>query len=160
MKINGKTPVKNTDFIVLPRPDEDIVITAEAVLSYDEFDKICPKPVPPTIKRPGDKGEYVDFNDQQYKDRFDDWCTRRSNWFYITALKPSKNLQWDTVDPLDPETWGNWEVEMREAYFSDREMILVSNLCTRVSSMDDVALEAAKTRFISGTKSKEESQSP
>ena len=48
MKIGGveiKGP--HEELLILPRPDENIIIRAKAVMDMDVFDKLCPEPKPP-----------------------------------------------------------------------------------------------------------------
>jgi hypothetical protein len=78
MKINGeeiKGP--NTELIVIPRSNGNpIVFKAQAILDFDDFDKLCPRPKPPqTIKR----GEGVVSNpeDPIFKRNLEIWGTKR-----------------------------------------------------------------------------------
>lgn len=152
MKIKGRSfTAPNTEILALPRPDGDVVFVAQGVLSFKEFDTICPEPEAPMITPPTNVGTpYRDLKDPKYVARIEQHLERRNNWFVLESLKTTPDLVWEKVDPKDPETWANWRTELEEACFTELEIARIQYLCNSVNSMSDIALEAARQRFIAG----------
>jgi len=149
MKINGKRPQRNRDIFVIPRgQDEDLVFFLEAVLSYDEFDSICPPPAPPVLQFPGDVKSRPDYADKAYIERTIEHSELRQAWTMIETLSPTENLEWETVDPLKPETWKNWEKEFQEAGISQAERMQLMLAVLSINGLDGERLEKAKDDFL------------
>lgn len=157
MKINGKKLDKiNQDVLVIPRPEGDVVFIAQGVLSYKEFETICPIPEAPMVSPAENKGApYRDLKDPKFVALYNQHFQRKNDWFVIESLKASKDLEWETVDSRDPDTWGNWKKELEEAFFTENEIFKIYQLCLSVNSMDDGMLQAARDRFIAGTTAKQ-----
>lgn len=151
MKINGRTFDKpHSDFIVFPRAGGDVAFVAQAVLSFAEFDKICPIPKAPLITPAGDGAAYHDLKDEVFVAQFERHLVRKNAWFYLKSLAATPNLTWDTVDPADPDTWENWRSELSAAFFTENEIMQIQQLCGAVNSMNQDAMDAARARFIAG----------
>src|SRR5216684_11348 len=119
MKIKGRS-IKgpNRDFVVIPRPkgpdgeNQDIVFEAEAVLDYGDFEKLCPVPMPPIVTRPGNiQSENVE--DPDYKKKLAQHNRQRYDWMVLQSLQITEGLEWEQVKADDPETWSNYEAELR-----------------------------------------------
>jgi len=98
---NDKGEPDNIDFI------------CGAVLDYTEFEKLCPQPKAP-LKMNIKTGENTVLpNDPAFRKKLNDWSDLRIAWMCIQSLKATPDLEWDTVKYDDPETWLNWESELR-----------------------------------------------
>jgi hypothetical protein len=154
MKINGRvidTPC--TEVLVLPRLDGDIVIKAKAVLDTNEFDALCPPPQAPVVMRAGGKFE-SDTSDSWYKQETVKRNTLRYHYICLCSLADS-NIEWDTVDMNDPQTWGNWNEDLRKAGFSAVEVDRVINCILQANSLDEQKLKDAREAFLRGQGSKQ-----
>jgi hypothetical protein len=116
VKIKGKkipppSPVK----IILFREDGPIVLTAQAILDTSEFDKLCPLPKAPLIMVPG-KPNQTDQNDPEYKETLFQHIKKRQAWEIITSLGATEGLEWEIVNPQDPETWLKYEEDLKGCF--------------------------------------------
>ena len=112
MKISGIDPttLPTEVFLVLPRGDQEIVLRARPVPSMEEFEALCPRPIPPgKMTRDG----WVPLaDDPTYQQVMAEWGQKRLGYMIVKSLEPSK-IEWDTVKPADPSTWKNWSADLR-----------------------------------------------
>lgn len=154
MRLKGKTFTgPNTKIVAFPRPNEDAVFILQAVLNYDEFDKIVPRPVPPVIAPAGENKELPinDLKDPKFREQMKVYAEYRIAWYMLQSLKATPGLEWDTVKSDDPETWPNWRKELKDAFFSDNEIAILEQTSVEVNSLDEELLEKARNRFTAGT---------
>ena|SRR6516164_7361632 len=150
MKIKGrKISGPNVEVIVIPRPDGDIVLKAQAILDHEPFRQLCPEPKPPKRIERG-KGEVLNIEDPQYKKAIEWHNKARIDWLIITSLRATEDLEWETVDYAKPETWRNHEKELRESGFSEYELVRISNAVFAANGLDDTKIEQARERFLAG----------
>lgn len=148
MKYKGKKiEGRNADILVLEKGGEQIVFKAEALMNYKEFDKICPTPEPPERLLPGGIRKKNE-RDPKYIKAMDDYAEYRVNYMMLKSLQATKDLEWETVDIIKPETYGNWQIELEQAGFSEIERMRIMQLCTRVNALDDNMLDEAKESFL------------
>jgi hypothetical protein len=149
MRIAGKKLSEpNIEILVLPRGEgESIIFKAKAVLNMDEFDKAHPQPSPPSkIARGGKKVE--DPDNALYKKKLTDHNKRRIGYMIIKSLEATEGLEWDTVDITDPNTWGNYDKELRDSGFSDVEVMRIIQLVMQANCLDEGRLEEARESFL------------
>lgn len=146
MKVNG-VPVTAPpeEILVLPRPDGDLVFRAKALPNWDEFHKLCKEPEPPKIKTKD--GVQEDFNDPNYKSAYVGYCSKQNAYLVIKSLEPS-NIEWDKVDPTNPNTWSNWLEEMQAAGLTAKEGERIVQLCWDANCLNEAKLEAARKAFL------------
>lgn len=148
MKINGKKLSEtNRETVVLPRPNGDLVFVAAAVLNTDEFDALVPEPKPPFIRRPGKEEAEPDFSDKEYRMKIVKRMQSQTIWLIIKSLGATPNLEWESVDPLKPETWDKLDEEFTASGINNVERGLIYSAVMRANSLDEKYLEKAKTRF-------------
>ena len=152
MKIGGKlVSGPKRDFIIFDRTDENgepyyIQFKAEAVLNYDEFDKLCPEPAPPSKMIRG--GEIVqNIEDSSYKESIRQRGEQWWSWLVIKSLSPS-NIEWDTVEYANSATWQNYKSDLSKAGFSRIEINRIENLVLEINSIDEKKLHEARERFL------------
>ena len=107
MKIAGrKIEGPNVEVLVLPRGDgEPLVFKAQAVLDYEPFDQICPRPRPPVIVKRGGVRE-VNPEDPNFKAAIQSWGRKRVAWIVLTSLRGGMpELEWEKVDYGNSNTW-------------------------------------------------------
>lgn len=141
-----KVERSRTDVVVIPRQTGDIIISAAAVTNYDDFEKLCPLPKPPEIIRKGGERS-VDPNDPDYENSMQEWGKKRFYYMIIQSLSVTEDLEWEKVDPSDPDTWENVDAELQEA-FSDLEFSKIVSLVTKVNGLDEDAIEKATKDFL------------
>lgn len=147
MKINGiefKGP--NVEIIPIMRNGEAVILKAQAVLDYEEFDKLCQRPQPPSVMLPGGKSS-IDLNDKQYVAALLQWQEQRAAWLYLKSLSATEGLEWETIDITKPETWENFDNELRLA-FTDAERMRIINGIMNAQGFDSDKVEEARKRFL------------
>lgn len=148
MKLNGKTLSEiNTEILVFPRGSGDIVLKFAAVLDLDEFDKLVPDPKPPIITRPKEGTSEPDFADKDYQKKKQERYKKYTTWLSLKTLSATEGLVWDTIDINKPETWDNFENELKSAGFNNSERVRIINTVFEINSLSDDKMEKAKLRF-------------
>lgn len=148
MRIKGKTITPPDPVIVaLPRKDEDIIFTCGPVLDYEEFEALYPAPKPPLVMRPG-KANYSDTEDPEFLRAMEIYAERKTDWMILKSLSYTEDLEWDTVDMKDPNTWANYRQEM-EAVLTAHEVDLVIQGCFEANFPSENAQKQALERFMS-----------
>lgn len=150
MKLAGrKISGPNVETIVFPRGDGDpIVLKAQAILDYEPFDQLCPKPKPPTIMKKGGVRE-SNPEDPRYRDALHEWGRKRLCWIVLTSLRlGTPELEWETVDYGDPNTWTNFEDELKESGFSEIEVGRINRGVMIANALDDDKLDEARNAFL------------
>lgn len=148
MKFRGKTlGERNADVLVLFRGSKRIVIKAEAVESYEEFDALVSVPIPPEKILPGGKKER-NTKDSDFIKAREEYASQKTDWLIITSLRATKDIEWERVKYDEPATWSEWEPELREAGFIEIECMRIVQLVTEVNSLDDDMLDQARQDFL------------
>ena len=135
--------------LVFPRRDGEIVFNAACVTDYAKFDSLCPAPKPPMLIKPG-KEAIPDYADASFKDAQNVWGARKLHWMVLESLKASQDVAWETVDENNPETWGNYQTELKESGFSDPEIMRIVNLVIDACGLDQSKIDEATERFLAG----------
>jgi hypothetical protein len=148
MLINGrKIEGPNVEVLVLPRSDGDLVFKAQAVLNYDEFEKICPKPLPPMGKRPGEKEPRPLENDPGYVAAMRKYGEQKIQWMILKSLEATSGLVWESIDMSKPETWGNLESELQAAGINQIENSRILDAVMTANSLNQDKIDEARERF-------------
>jgi hypothetical protein len=149
MRIKGKE-IKgpNIELIVIPRgDDEPIVLKAQAVLDFAEFDKFVPQPIPPSIRKPG--GEVSrDLKDKGYVAQQRDYLEKQSLFMMIKSIMATDGLEFSKIKLEEPDTWNKFEEEFREAGFSFIEINKITSGIMIANCLNEAKLEEARKRFI------------
>jgi hypothetical protein len=148
MKLNGKKiEGPNIEIVVIPRGDgDDIVFKAKAVLEMAEYNKLYPIPEPPTVMRPGGKMS-KDFEDKTYIQAITQYSSNQTHWMILQSLKATEGLEWETVDMADPNTWANYQTELKESGFNVQEINKIIDGVLAANCLDEKKIEAARNRF-------------
>lgn len=149
MKIHGKKiEGPNIEIIPIPRAmGEDIIFKAQAVLDMGPFESMCPTPVPPMKKLAS--GENIpNLQDKGYLRSIENLATKRLAWIVLTSLQATEDLEWETVDLSDHNTWGLFRKELRDSGFSDIEINRIVAGCISANALNDDKIEAARERFL------------
>jgi len=155
MKYKGKkVEGKNVEIIPIKRPEGDIIFIAEAVSNWDEFEKLLPEPTPPVVIKPG--GQRVsDYTDKKFIKSVEEHARARTQWIVLKSLEATKDLEWETVDINKPETWLNYEKELKDSNFSIIEIGRIIRGVMVANSLDEDMIDAAKADFLATREEKE-----
>lgn len=150
MKINGKKiEGSNVEICVIPRGEdkEPIVFRCQAVLDIEPFDQLCPAPKPPIILRPGGK-RVTDTENSKYKFQLGQHNAKRMGYLILKSLEATEGLEWETISLSDPDTWNNYEKELKDSGFSNIEIMRIINTCMAANCLDEARLERAREDFL------------
>jgi len=148
MKIGGVTVTPPAiDFIILERPDTPLVIQAQALDSYDEFNALCPPPEPPT--KLTKEGRVTDSDEPGYLSLIQNWMEQRAAYMVVKCLAPSQ-IEWDTVRLSSSKTWKNYEQDLRKAGVTAIEFNRIQQLILDINSLNEEKLTQAREVFRRG----------
>jgi hypothetical protein len=149
MKIQGKKiEGSNIELCIIPRGEnEPIVFKCQAVLDMEDFDRVCPLPKAPLLLKPGGK-RVLDENDPKFILARDTHSTKRVAFIILKSLEATEGLEWETVKMGDPDTWVNYEKELKASGFSQIEIIRLINTCMSANCLNEARLEKARDDFL------------
>lgn len=149
MKIGGVDPstLPNKIPLVLPRGDTQIVFWAQGIPDFDEFNKLCPEPVPPMKVTP--RGPEPDVQAGGYVASMAEYNKRFSAYLVVRSLAPSE-IEWDTVDMDQPGSWDNWREDLKNSGFIQAELNQIQALVYEANALDTNKLETARANFLAG----------
>jgi hypothetical protein len=148
MKIKGKDIEKPAEqVVVFPRQNEDIIFKAKPVTNYEDFDKLCPTPQPESIMKPGGVIS-EDIESPKYKKAMDDWATKKMHWMVLKSLEATDDLEWDTVDMSDPETYENYMKELEEAGITGVEANKLMEIIQDACGLNQDKIDEATRTFL------------
>lgn len=148
MKIGGREVTRAEEVLVLPRPQsDDIVIRARSVAINDEFEALCPMPIPPSVRTKNGKRE--DLEDESYLKAVERRDNLRWDYMILRSLEPSE-IEWETVDLDKPNTWSGWKKELLDAGLSDIEIGRIQAAVMSACSLDEDKLKEARDSFLLG----------
>jgi len=148
MKIAGKK-ISGPAIEIIPiiRGDEEIILKAQAVLDYDEFYQICPIPKPPEVVLPGGERR-SEIENPDYKKKLTEHSNKKYAWMILKSLAATPSLEWETVDLSKPETWENYEKELKDSGFTEQEIFRIIQTVVNVQGLDNKKIEEARKRFL------------
>lgn len=116
MKFNGKNiPAPPTVPASIYRGTEELVFQFGAIMDDAEFDKLVPVPEPPKIILTGG-GSKLDYQDKTFLKAKERRTKLRGLWSFWKSISATEGLEFEGVDPQDPDTWENMEKELAEAF--------------------------------------------
>ena len=155
MKINGITvTTPKPSVLVLPHNGRDLIIKARYVTNQelDELDKILPEPKPPTkqvVDSNGKLGPAIpDLTNEKYQEQLTKYHSQRMAWVYIKSLEATENMEWDTVNINDPETWENWHTDLERSGLPASYTIHISRLVTDTQGWNSERIDEATQNFL------------
>jgi hypothetical protein len=147
MKVNGVTAQPRArEVLVFERPATgDIAFEFRQVNSQDleDLEILCPRPpAPGQFTR---EGFVADEKDKGFQKTLKIWRNQRNAFVYIRSLEPS-NIEWDSVNEDDCNTWLNFEKDIR-AVLSPFEVGQLVAALDGINSLSEARLEAARQAF-------------
>lgn len=149
MKYRGEDIKKpEEEVLVIPVGDDKIILKFATVVDFSEFDKLVAEPNP--VKRVHAKTcVTVEVPDHpEYLAALNDYSTKRLNWMILESLKATPDLEFETVDSQDPDTWGNWQEEFKAAGFSQVVMAKVLDKVITVCGLNSEMIDKATSDFL------------
>ena len=150
MIIQGEKVTADDEVVlVLPRQKKDIIFKARHVSSYDDFDKICPEPIP---RKKRDKAGVIinDVKNKKYKKDAMVWGDRRVSWLVLTSLQATEGLEWETVEMDKPETWENYRKELNDSGISQMEQNMIFDAVLTACGFNEAKIKQATEDFLAG----------
>lgn len=150
MKIHGKKIDRpEIGVVAIPRRDGDLIFMAQPVTEFEDFLKLCPMPLPPTITRKGGAQAH-DVEDKDYKAAMDVWATQRTDWMIIKSLQATETLEWETVNLSDCSTWKNYQKEFEGSGLTSIEINSIVQIVIDACGLNQKKIDEATKRFLAG----------
>lgn len=146
--IEGDLASPNEDVLVLPRRNTQIVITARAFKSLEQFEEHVKKPDPKKVFQKG-KGWLPNLKDKTYLNQMERYGKLRVAYYVVKSLEPS-NIEWPNLDTEDLTTWDKWEEDFLASGFTQHECNLILGLCLSVNNLDERKMEQSRDLFVLG----------
>jgi hypothetical protein len=149
MKLKGRE-IKgpNVEMVVIPRgEDDELVFKCCAVLDYTLFDELVSEPKPPITRKPGQASK-PDTNNKKFQEEMSAYAEKRMQYMMLKSLEATEDLVWDTVNMNDPETWGNYLEEMRQAGLTEIEIGKLFSGMMSANCLNEAKIEEARQRFL------------
>lgn len=148
MRIEGnQLGEPHVELIVIPMKDQNVVFKATAVLDFSDFDRLVPEPKMPT-KHVRGKGEVPNEDSQSYKKLKEDYAKKRIAFMVLKSLQATPGLTWDTVDMENPDTWQNYEEELKKAGLGEYARAFVLKGVIQANHLDEERLTEARESFL------------
>jgi len=148
MKLKGKKIAgANYEWIIIPRPDGDLVFKAQAVLDMKPFTDTVQEPKPPKVLLPGGERR-EEYNDTRYKEAIKQYQEMRYAYMILKSLEVTPELEWETVDINKPETWLNWQTELKASGFNSTEINIIQYGVASANCLNQDKLDEARNRFL------------
>ena len=149
MLLRGKRlSVPKIEIIVIPRNGEDdVIFKAQAIRSFDDFERLCPEPKPPSMIKRGE-GVVQNTEDPSYKKAMEAHGQRRIDWTIIESLKATEELVWEQVKPEDSSTWHLYKQELRDSGFGEYELRRIINGVMVANCLDEDKINEARKAFL------------
>ena len=159
LRIGGQVIDKPSEEVcVLSRTNgDDINIIARAVLSMEDFDQYVPRPTAGKAWSK-DKGHHELTDTPQFKKDMETYGEKRFALMAIKSLEPS-NIEWQTVELDDPNTWTNWTQDLKDAKLSEVEINRIIVCVMQANSLDENKLKEARATFLDGLEAQAKSSS-
>ena len=161
MKINGRSmgDQPNEVPVVLPRPEVfneeiedwengDLSFICKAVTSFDQLAELLPEPQPPVAIGKGNEKVY-NKKDPGYKAQMHQYNLKQLAYIVIESLRDA-DLEWDTVELENPQTWLNYVNDFKSAGLNMIEINKICQGCMEANALDEEKLDKARKLFQRG----------
>lgn len=150
MKMPGlDKPEPNTRILVFKRPaGKWLTFTVKAVERFDEFQKLCPTKKPGWEMDASGKKTYQT-NTPEYQKYLAAQNKKFEDWLIIESITEPSQIEWDTVDRSNPETYANWETEFIQMGISAGERRRIQMAVEEINNITDQSLQDTAADFLS-----------
>lgn len=147
MKMQGEAVEFVDEVVVIPLGGKEYVFKARPVIDFEPYELLFPRPEVPIKVLPGPKEE-PDPDNKDFVKALEDWASNRTAWMFLKSLEATEDLVWETVDMDKPDTWGNFEAELRETGFSDLHVMRIFEIITTACGLNQDKINEATKRFL------------
>lgn len=135
-----------TDVKITRRDGTTLEFKFQAVEDMNAFEKLYPQPSPPWIKNNKGQVKYQ-HDDPKHQEAMTDWARKRMLWLILKSMEATKDLEWESVDINDPDTYDLFEDELKEAGLNQVEVNKLSMAALEANSLTDAMIENAQQDF-------------
>lgn len=155
MKIKGNKIIAcNIYTVVIPKADQSYVFKIGPA-NMNDFDNLCPRPKPPNKIVAGSDDPIKDVNNPKFKEDLDDYAKRRMSFMFMSSISHTEDLEFDTVDMSDPNTWDNYSEELKEAGFTEGEIIHLLHKVVTANGLNNEIIDKATDDFLASMRQKD-----
>lgn len=132
MKFNGtRISAPKPVTVKFYREEGELEFVCKAILDFEDFEKLVPEPEPPVFVPTGPNAgvRRKDYNNPAYLEAKNKRNKLKARYVFLYSIKDTPNLEFEHLDPLDPDTWDKIEEEFSS--FTPQE---VSKLYEAVNS--------------------------
>lgn len=158
----------NVELVIFPRTiineqgvpvREDIILQAQAVLDYKEFNDLVPEPKMRVklVNKGGKVNKVDDLENKEYLIEKEKYAQLHVCWLVLKSLEVNSDLTWDSVDLTKPETWPLWEKEFTDAGFSQIEKSRLIQAVMSANGLDEDRVKEARDNFLASRPAQEQS---
>ena len=136
--------------IIIPiiRGDEEVIFQASCLTDFGDLEKVLVEPKPPTRMMRGEITPSPVMNDPKYLKDIESHSGKRLSWMIAKSLLATEGLTWDTVDFTNPETFGNYEQELRDSGFNEFQIMQIVRGCMEANGLSSERVVEARKRFL------------
>lgn len=147
MKLRGKTPSPPKPVEVpIFREGDSFVFVCGPVMDDTPFDDLVPQPKLVKKLVQGTTDYVPDPTHKESQARMAKYNRQYADWKFLTSLNFTPELEWDSIDMTNPETWRNYEEELR-AFLTEGELADVINGVHKANHPTDETRQAALESF-------------
>jgi len=149
MKIAGIDLGQPSDVIIpIIRGEQEVIFKAACIVNMDELDKILIEPKPPQRMMRGETVATSVFDDPKYIKEMNVFSKRRIAWMVAKSLLATDNLEWETVDLQNPETFENYETELKTGGFNEFQIGSLVRGVMEANGLSESRVQEARNRFL------------
>lgn len=155
MKIKG-SPIPPPKPVSLKffRGSTIVELLVQAVLSFEQFDRLVPLPKPPLVTNIKEKRQYHNYEDKGYVRAIERYSVTKSNFIIIQGLAATEGLEWETVKLDEPDTWGNYKTDLLSCFTE----VEVSTIIEGVNEANNPTGRKLQEAFESFTQSQDQQE--
>jgi len=137
----------NQELLVIPRPTGNLVVKAQTVTSYKEFEALVPVPKPGGIRTK--EGFKEDREAPDFLTQVENYDNLKFAYMVLKSIEPSE-IAFEKTKMQEPSTWLGWAAELQEAGLSEVETNRIVVTVLQANSLDEAKMQAARDAFLSG----------
>lgn len=117
MKIKGASiPAPSPVEVTFYRGQDVVKLRLQAVLSFEQFNRLVPTPKPPLKTDVKNNRQWHDYEDKGYEKKLDQYSELKSAYVIIKGLEATDGLEWENVNINEPDTWVNYKKELLQSF--------------------------------------------
>ena len=148
MRIRGEH-LKELEPLPIPiiRGDEDTIFLLAGPVDLDKFEEALPPPKVIMVQRKGED-PVPNFEHPAYKKALEAYGEKRIGYMVFKSLDYTEGIEWELFDASDPETYTQWQQELKNFGLSSIEITRVLSTVMEANSLTQEKVEAARKSFL------------